>query len=67
MTVGQKYTNIAILFHWLTAIFIMVLFPLGWYMVDLEGADKGYYYGLHKSLGFIDEQHIWFIECFIYF
>ena len=51
MTVGQKYTNIAILFHWLTAIFIMGLFPLGWYMVDLEGADKGYYYGLHKSLG----------------
>ena len=47
----QKYTNIAVLFHWLTAALLFVLFALGWYMVDLEGAQKGYYYGLHKSFG----------------
>ena len=47
----KKYTNIAVLFHWLTAVLLFGLFALGWYMVDLEGAQKGYYYGLHKSFG----------------
>ena len=47
----KKYTNIAVLFHWSTAALLFGLFTLGWYMVDLEGAQRGYYYRLHKSFG----------------
>ena len=47
----EKYTNIAVLFHWLTAVLVIGLLVLGWYMTDLEGSEKGYFYRLHKSFG----------------
>ena len=47
----EKYTNIAVLFHWLTAVLVIGLLALGWYMTDLEGSEKGYFYRLHKSFG----------------
>lgn len=46
-----KYSNVAVIFHWLTVFLLLALFVIGWYMTDLEGAKKGFYYGLHKSLG----------------
>ncbi len=39
--------------HWLTVIFIAILFPLGLIMVDLDYYDSAYktYPHIHKSLG----------------
>lgn len=41
--------------HWLTAVFIAILFPLGLIMVDLGYYDSGYqtYPHIHKSLGLL--------------
>lgn len=49
----SRYDNIAILFHWLMALLIVVLFGLGWYMVDLPNGskEKSFYFALHKSIG----------------
>lgn len=49
----SRYDAISILLHWLMAALILVLFLLGWYMVDLpKGSDeRSYFFGLHKSIG----------------
>lgn len=48
----QKYTLPAIILHWIIAILILILLPLGWYMADLpKGPDRGWYFALHKSIG----------------
>lgn len=47
-----KYTAFAIVVHWVTAVLVLALIGLGWFMVDLpRGPDRGYYFALHKSLG----------------
>jgi cytochrome b561 len=47
-----KYTRVAMALHWLTALLVVGLFGLGWYMVDLpKGPDRGATFALHKSLG----------------
>ena len=49
----SRYGGIAQLFHWLTAVLIIVLYALGWYMADLELADPSKFalYQIHKSIG----------------
>ena len=53
----QTYGLIAQLFHWATAVLVLILIPLGIYMHDLpadtaaEAADKSWFYSLHKTLG----------------
>ncbi len=48
----QRYRLPAILLHWLSAVLIIGLFLIGWYMVDLpRGPDKGFWIALHKSIG----------------
>ena len=48
-----RYDLAMILLHWAMATAILVLFLLGWYMVDLpKGSDeRTFYFGLHKSIG----------------
>lgn len=48
----NKYTSIAILLHWLCALLIFVVFPLGLYMHDLPlSPDKLRLYSYHKWIG----------------
>lgn len=49
----DDYTSGAKSLHWLIALLIFVLFPLGWVMGDFSGAQKAQAYNLHKSLGII--------------
>jgi cytochrome b561/polyisoprenoid-binding protein YceI len=48
----SDYTPAAKGLHWLIALLIFVLFPLGWVMDDFTGLQKFQAYNLHKSLGF---------------
>jgi cytochrome b561 len=40
-------------FHWVMAVLILVLFLLGWYMVDLPkgSSERTFFFTLHKSVG----------------
>lgn len=49
---SSDYTPAAKGLHWLIALLILVLFPLGWVMGDFTGLQKFQAYNLHKSLGF---------------
>lgn len=42
---SSRYTKTAVVLHWLIAIFLVVMFILGWFMADLpkEGAKKSAY------------------------
>ena len=47
-----KYTRVGMLIHWLTVLGVVMLFALGWLMVDLpQGSDRSAYFSLHKSIG----------------
>jgi len=47
-----RYRIPAIVMHWLMALVVLFMFGLGWWMVDLpQGAQRSYYFALHKSLG----------------
>lgn len=49
---STRYTLPAILIHWLTAVLVIALFALGWYMVDLpRGPERSETFALHKSIG----------------
>ena len=48
---SDEYTATAKTLHWLIALLIFVLFPLGWIMDDLTGVQKFQAYNMHKSLG----------------
>jgi cytochrome b561 len=49
-----RYTAPAMLLHWLTAVLVLFLFGLGWYMVDLpKGPERGANFALHKSIGIL--------------
>lgn len=40
------------LLHWVTMVLVLVLFGLGWYMVELpQGPDRSRAFALHKSIG----------------
>jgi cytochrome b561 len=46
-----RYTNVAILLHWLIAAGIVLQILLGWRMGDVEGLGRSTLLQLHKSLG----------------
>jgi len=48
----SEYTPAAKALHWLIALLIFVLFPLGWVMDDFTGIQKFQAFNFHKSLGF---------------
>jgi cytochrome b561/polyisoprenoid-binding protein YceI len=54
---NQRYGGISKTFHWLTALLIVTLIPLGWYANQLpfetneELARKVWFFSLHKTLG----------------
>lgn len=49
----SRYDTMTIVLHWIMAALILVLFPLGWYMVDLPkgSAERSAFFVLHKSIG----------------
>ncbi|MDR9466869.1 cytochrome b [Marinospirillum sp.] len=51
----RQYGWISILLHWLVALVVIGLYPLGLYMVELGYYDPGYrfYPNLHRSLGLL--------------
>ena len=50
---GQRYTNVAIVLHWLIALGVFALVGVAWYMVDIpKGApERAFWFNLHKSTG----------------
>ena len=51
---ASRYNAEARFFHWVSAFLILVLLPLGFYMVAMDFSPvKLQLYGLHKSLGLI--------------
>ena len=53
MQSSGRYNNVAIIFHWLVAVLVLVLIGLGLYMVDIPRGtpERAYFYNLHKSIG----------------
>ncbi len=49
----QKYDKPTILIHWLTALLILVLFPLGKYVEELEQIEKLEFLKIHVIVGII--------------
>lgn len=53
----ERYGGVTKTFHWLTALLILTLLPLGWYAnqlpyeTDTELARKAWMFSLHKTLG----------------
>ncbi|HPY39353.1 MAG TPA: cytochrome b [Thiolinea sp.] len=50
----EKYSKLAVSLHWIMALLVLVMIPLGWYMMEIEdnpGSD--WYFMLHKSLGLV--------------
>jgi cytochrome b561 len=50
-----RWSAATVALHWLSAVLVLVLLGLGWYMVhaDIKSATKFDLYQLHKSLGFV--------------
>lgn len=54
---GERYGGVAKTFHWLTALLIITLIPMGWYAnqlpyeTDAQLAQKAWLFSLHKTLG----------------
>jgi len=48
-----RHDLVTVTLHWAMTVLILVLFLLGWYMVDLPkgSAERTYFFGLHKSIG----------------
>lgn len=48
-----RYDGVSMLLHWLMVAIILLLFALGWYMVELPdgSAERSRCFALHKSLG----------------
>lgn len=47
----QKYNKAVIVIHWISALLILSLFPLGKYMANLEPPDKMIFIKIHGILG----------------
>lgn len=53
----NRYGGVAKTFHWLTALLIITLIPMGWwanqlpYETDVQLADKAWLFSLHKTIG----------------
>lgn len=53
--VQNRYTLMAVVFHWVVALLMFTLIGLGWYMVDIPKSTppRGIFFNLHKSIGLI--------------
>lgn len=52
--IGERYTSLSIVLHWVHAIIFLFLVSWGWWMVDLpKGPERGFAIGLHKSVGMV--------------
>ena len=51
MVPNARYDSVAVTLHWVTALCIITLIPLGFFMGDLPISIKFSAYALHKSLG----------------
>ena len=51
----DRYGRRAVVLHWLLALFVFVLYGLGWYMVEIPKGTPpvAYFYNLHKSIGIV--------------
>lgn len=49
----KKFSSGTIITHWLTAFLILLLFPLGKYMADIEAAEKMGLIKIHAVLGIV--------------
>ncbi len=49
----QKYSKGHIIIHWLTALLIIALFPLGKYMATMQASEKLFLIKIHAILGII--------------
>ena len=47
----DRYSTVAIVFHWLIAAAIVVQLSLGWRMGDLEGLGRSLFLNIHKTVG----------------
>jgi cytochrome b561 len=49
----KRYTNVAIVLHWLIALGVFALVGVAWYMVGIpKGApERAFWFNLHKSIG----------------
>ena len=53
-TVGWHYDRFALALHWLSAVLLVFMTGLGWYMMEIEHTPPAkQYFILHKSLGLI--------------
>ena len=50
---SKKFSKRTIISHWLTALLILILFPMGKYMHGLAAADKILFIQLHAVLGML--------------
>src|SRR5690625_6782159 len=52
LLMNSKYSRLAVIFHWVIAMAILVMFPLGFYMADLPlSPRKLQLYSYHKWIG----------------
>lgn len=49
----EKYTKVAVIFHWVMALMVIGLLAVGLIMVDMPKPDKYAFYGWHKAIGMI--------------
>jgi cytochrome b561 len=47
----DRYSTVAIAFHWLIAAAIVIQLSLGWRMGDLEGLGRSLFLNIHKTVG----------------
>jgi cytochrome b561 len=47
----DRYSTVAIVFHWLIAAAIVIQLALGWRMGDLEGLGRSLFLNIHKTVG----------------
>jgi cytochrome b561 len=47
----DRYSTVAIVFHWLIAAAIVIQLALGWRMGDLEGLPRSLFLNIHKTVG----------------
>ena len=54
---NKQYGSVSVSFHWLSAILVVGMFILGWWMLTLTYYDEWYRLGpwWHKSIGTKDE------------
>ena len=52
---AQSYGGTAVALHWVLALLVLVLYGIGWYMVEIPKGTPpvAYYYNLHKSIGIV--------------